>query len=104
MIEKLPTKVKVAGVEYGVKKLPFVEINSDRNFRGACCYSTATLEIAEQIWARQKQTFTHELVHAMLFEAGLDEQKDDEGFVDRLANVLCQVLQDNDLGWMRGND
>jgi hypothetical protein len=42
------------------------------------------------------------LLHACLFEAGYDEQ--DEEQVRRLGNVLTQVLRDNDFGFMRDEE
>jgi hypothetical protein len=48
---------------------------------------------------RKSNVVIHELLHAMLFEAGYDEQ--DEEQVRRLGNVLTQVLRDNDFEFMR---
>jgi Zn-dependent peptidase ImmA (M78 family) len=48
---------------------------------------------------RKANVLIHELLHAMLFEAGYDEQDEDQ--VRRLGNVLSQVLRDNDFGFMR---
>jgi hypothetical protein len=51
---------------------------------------------------RKLNVLIHELLHAALFEAGYDEQ--DEEQVRRLGNVLTQVLRDNDFGFMRDDE
>lgn len=44
---------------------------------------------------KQLQTLVHEMVHAAMHEAGLDEQCMDESIVNPLGLILYQVLNDN---------
>lgn len=92
----IPNKVKVAGIDYEVIKLPYVEIAGDRNYRGKCNSNQGIIEIAEDLGKDvEEQIFVHELVHACLDQAGYDEH--DEDMVTRFSVVLHQVLKDNKL-------
>lgn len=44
------------------------------------------------------QAFWHEVVHAMLFELGMDDLSSDEGFVDALAKQIFIFHRDNNIG------
>ena len=91
-----PKQVKVAGVVYTVKEEPFIEINSNRNYQGACYYDKTQIFILEDISdERKEQVFVHELTHAIFHEAGFDEQ--DEDVINRIGIILHQVLKDNNL-------
>jgi Zn-dependent peptidase ImmA (M78 family) len=90
----IPNKVKVAGVEYQVKEVPFVEIEHNRNYQGACRYSESTIEILNSLSKdRKEQVFVHELLHAIFNEAGYNDHEED--MVNRLGIILHQVLKDN---------
>lgn len=61
---------------------------------GQVLYSDCHIEIESRMApTRKTNVIIHELLHAMLFEAGYDEQ--DEELVRRLGNVLTQVIGDN---------
>ncbi|MCU9614095.1 ImmA/IrrE family metallo-endopeptidase [Caldibacillus lycopersici] len=92
----IPSKVKVAGIEYQIIKKPYVKIGEDRNYRGKCDSNLGKIELAEGMGPDiEEQIFVHELVHACLDQAGYDEH--DEDLVNRLGIVLHQVLKDNKL-------
>lgn len=75
-------------------------IDGDANYGGCVRYTTSEIEILDEMSeCRKKEAFAHELLHAMLFEAGYKEEHDEE-MVVRLGLVLNQVLQDNDFSWM----
>ena len=96
----LAKSVKVGSVIYDVIEKDVIEIAGNKNYLGVCDYSKTTIEIAKNISDERKiNTFVHELLHAILNEAGYEEYE--EEFVERVASVLCQVLRDNDFGWMR---
>lgn len=42
---------------------------------------------------KRNQVIVHELTHAIFMEAGFEEQ--DEDMINRIGNVLFQVLSDN---------
>ncbi|WP_179107285.1 ImmA/IrrE family metallo-endopeptidase [Sediminibacillus massiliensis] len=90
----IPKQVKVAGLNYVVEEKPYVGINNNKNFLGACDYDQTTIEILENISdERKEEVFVHELTHAIFEAAGYDEQ--DEEMINRLGKVLNQVLKDN---------
>lgn len=97
-------KVKVGGVVYVVERdKEVVVIGGDANYYGLCSYDDSKIEILKGLSdGREKEAFSHELLHAMLFEAGYGEH--DEELVKRLGIVFNQVLQDNDFSWMRGKN
>ncbi|MEK3821383.1 ImmA/IrrE family metallo-endopeptidase [Cytobacillus sp. FSL W8-0315] len=90
----IPSKVKVAGIEYQVKE---VEGNLEKfNNLGQINYFKGIIEIDDSMAAdRKEQTFVHELLHACFKEAGFDEQ--DEDMIDRVSAILYQVMKDNQL-------
>ena len=93
-------KIKVGGLIYDVE---FKELEADEGVQLGWCKRTQTLievnnhNISKQL---QQQTLIHEITHAILFEAGL-ELENEEDAVNRIALVLHQVLKDNDFGWLR---
>lgn len=93
-------RVKVGGVTYTVKEEDIVEIDGNYNYAGSCTYSATTIELSKRLsHERKTDVFVHELVHAIMNEAGYDDH--DEELVTRVSKVLCQVLRDNDFSWMR---
>lgn len=94
----IPINVKVAGVAYDVFQKDYIEIESDRNYQGACNYiKTEILLLSELGKERKEQIFVHELLHAVFYEAGYEEQ--DEEMIDRVSKVLYQVMKDNKLNF-----
>ncbi|GAX06822.1 hypothetical protein IWT25_02169 [Secundilactobacillus pentosiphilus] len=92
---KLPKQVKVSGIIYSVieKKHPEDEGHTVWGFTD---YEVSKIFIRKGLSEQKKrQTLMHELVHAMLHEAGEDEHCNDESIVNPLGNMLDQVLQDN---------
>lgn len=88
-------KIKIGGMEYQIKEVKFVEENGE-NTLGECCLETAEILINEDISdSRKEQTIVHEMVHAMLFEAGSSEY-DNEELGNQLGLIMYQVLKDND--------
>ena len=93
-------KLKVGGLTYDVE---FKELEAEEGVQLGWCKRTQTLievnnhNISEQL---QKQTLIHEMTHAIVFEAGL-ELENEEDAVNRIALVLHQVLKDNDFSWLR---
>lgn len=92
----IPSKVKVAGIEYDVQHKDIVEIAGNRNYRGKCESNLGIIELANGMGKDvAEQVFVHELIHACLDQAGYDEH--DEDMVNRLGIILHQVLKDNKL-------
>lgn len=93
MIEIVPDKVKVGGINYQVRFKDTVVVNG-RDSLGSCSSDMAEIEISNtQSIDRKEETFVHELFHAILNEAGFKNH--DEELVERVSKVLYQVLKDN---------
>lgn len=89
-------KIKVGGVYYTIEEKPFIEIDGNKNYAGSCTYTKTRIELLETLSNdRKEQTFIHELMHAILNEAGYAEH--DEDLVERISIVLHQVINENDL-------
>lgn len=89
---------RIGSVDYRTVEVPDILRNHD--LFGQVMYDECIIEIEPTLSeARKHNVIIHELLHAMLFEAGYDEQ--DEEQVRRLGNVLAQVLRDNDFRFMR---
>jgi hypothetical protein len=86
-------KVKIGGVTYSIE-----EVNDlrDVEYLGYVNYGTALIRVDGNLaHDRKKQVLAHEIMHAIFYEAGYQEQ--DEEMVERLGIVLHQFLRDNDL-------
>ena len=102
MIENLPKSIRVGPVNYEVTEVEGLH-DKGEELLGWVTYSDALIRLdSESSEGRKKNVLIHELVHAMLYEAGYDEQE--EELVRRLSNVLTQVLRDNDFGFMREDE
>ena len=87
-------KINVCGVNYEVLQLD--EVDNNPSCLGLCVYEKSLIQIKKGISIeRKKQTLIHELLHAMLYEAGYYEH--DENQVDNLSVVLNQVISQNDI-------
>jgi Zn-dependent peptidase ImmA (M78 family) len=88
----IQSKVKVAGVTYEVKEVE--GLARDHDLYGQVTYRNGVIKLDSALQQeRKEQVFVHELFHAILYEAGYDEH--DEKMVRRVANVLYQVLKEN---------
>lgn len=84
---KIPLTVKVGAVTYDVVEKPFIEIESNRNYQGACRYADTRIELLDDLSDERKvDTFFHELTHAIFYEAGFEEQ--DEDMINRVGKVV----------------
>jgi Zn-dependent peptidase ImmA (M78 family) len=90
---------RIGSVDYTVAE---VEGLADKyHLYGQVTYNDTHIEIdASTSPTRKHNVLIHELLHAMLFEAGFDDQ--DEDLVNRLGHVLHQTLRDNDFRFIRG--
>jgi hypothetical protein len=90
--------LRVGTADYTVKEVEGLQKKYD--LYGQVTYDDAQIVVEPTLCAQRKaNVIIHELLHACLFEAGYDEQ--DEEQVRRLGNVLTQVLRDNDFAFMR---
>lgn len=90
----IPTEIIVAGITYKINLKDFIEIEGNRNYQGACRYTSTEIDVLSTTTIeRQQEILVHELLHAILFESGFREHE--EELVERVGKVLYQVLKDN---------
>lgn len=91
---KIPTGVKVGGTNYQIEVMDHLP-HEDAGYKwGECDYQKAKIQLWKELSKqKRKQTFIHELTHAIFHEAGIDDQDEDQ--INRVAIVLHQVLLDN---------
>ena len=95
-------KFRVGSVDYTIKEVDGLH-DGGQELLGWVTYHDNLIRLdssASEI--RKQNTLVHELVHAMLYEAGIEDQ--DEDMVTRLSHVLHGVLRDNDFGFLRNID
>jgi hypothetical protein len=92
---ELPKTVKVNAVEYTVS-------TREMDYKlGHCDYAACELVIhTKQNAVRKAKVLVHEILHAALYEAGL-ENLNNEDTVTKLEGVLYDLLKNNDFGWLR---
>jgi hypothetical protein len=100
---QLPETVRVAGITYNVHQNKD-EVLEARGLGGECDYMRTTITLRSNYPDQMRaQVFIHEMVHAMLYRTGLENKEiyNDEDLIRPLANVLFQVLRDNDFNWLK---
>ena len=91
---KIPKKLKVGGVDYSVKQVEHCGTNDDYGL----WRSQGIIEIANQAGgydvsdSKKRQTFLHELTHAILFAMGKEELNEDESFVNTFSSFLSEAI------------
>ena len=92
-------KINVGGVKYDVYlKKDLIEPDSHQPVWGYTDYVRSAIYIDNKLNKQHiKQTLIHELVHAMLWEAGSVDGYNDEKLVNPLGNMLYSVLRSNNL-------
>jgi uncharacterized tellurite resistance protein B-like protein len=92
------TTFRIGSNEYSVSLIEGLRDKYD--LYGHVRYPENTIEIdADLAQDRKDNVLVHEILHAVLYEAGYDEHE--EELVRRAANVLHGVLRENDFGWVR---
>ena len=95
MIEfNIPNKLKIGGVDYSIKHVEHCGMNDDFGL----WRPQGIIEIANQAGgyevsdSKKRQTFLHELTHAILFAMGKEELNDDESFVNTFSSFLNEAI------------
>ena len=90
----IPKKLKVGSVDYEVKQVEHCGTNDDFGL----WMSQGIIEIANQSGgydiseSKKKQTFFHELTHAILFAMRKDDLNEDESFVNTFSSFLAEAI------------
>ena len=91
---KIPKKFRLGGVDYTVKQVEHCGNYDNFGF----WKSQGIIEIANQAGgydvsdSKKRQTFLHELTHAILFTMRKDELNDDESFVNTFSSFLNETI------------
>ena len=86
----IPNKLKIGGVDYSIKRVEHCGMNDDFGL----WRPQGIIEIANQAGgyevsdSKKRQTFLHELTHAILFAMRKEELNDDESFVNTFSSFL----------------
>ena len=98
MTTYIPQVIRVGSIDYSVELTSGLSVSDD--VLGAIHYGTSKVRVEESLpTSKLKDTFIHELTHAIFFEAGFEEHEEET--VNRIAKVLTMVLRDNDFAFMR---
>ena len=90
----IPNKLKIGGVDYSIKHVEHCGMNDDFGL----WRPQAIIEIANQAGgyevsdSKKRQTFLHELTHAILFAMRKEELNDDESFVNTFSSFLNEAI------------
>lgn len=90
----IPKKFKIGGIDYTVNMVEHIGIDDDFGLH----YSDGEIDIATQTSGRptseslRRQTFFHELVHAILSCMCRTELNKDESFVNTFSSLLSQAI------------
>ncbi len=90
----IPNQLKVGSVDYVVKQVEHCGNCNDFGF----WKPQGIIEIANQSGgyevseSKKKQTFLHELTHAILFAMGKEELNEDESFVNTFSSFLAEAI------------
>jgi hypothetical protein len=105
--DKLPASLKLNGVNYTVKVADGEAMQSGA-IQGEIIYHSSTIRLWDELSLdRAKQSLCHEIVHALIFEAGFRDKiveklgDEHELFVDMIGDQLYHLMKSNDLDFMR---
>lgn len=93
-------KVKIAGLTYDVAvKEHFKSADDERNLWGYCDLENQQITVRESLKdTKAEQVFVHEMLHSIFHAAGYMDHKED--MIQRVGQVLHQVLKDNDFSFL----
>lgn len=81
--------VKICGIPYEVEKVPVIDESTEGIVQGQIEYSKAKILIKDGLpQGIEYEVLIHEMVHGILNHIGQTELRDNEDFVQRLANGI----------------
>lgn len=69
-------ELKINGIKWNVVEVPYIECKEDILTLGETHYGESTIYIQQNKIDVMIKTFTHELLHAWLYEYGYDQEKE----------------------------
>lgn len=89
---KIPSKLKVGGKVYDVEQTMNL-VTGNANSSAEIDYHDTVIRIVPHSQSKMETDFFHEMTHAMFDFMGYTDH--DEEVIDKIANVLYMVVQDN---------
>ncbi|MGW7932722.1 hypothetical protein ACWEWU_13945 [Staphylococcus xylosus] len=86
--------IDICGVKYKIVQIE--DVDNNPSCLGICIYKDSLIQLKQGLsFERKKQVLIHELLHAMMYEAGYEEH--DEKLVVNLSIVINQVIGQNNI-------
>lgn len=96
----LPKVIRIGSADYEVSMNK--RLSSRDGVWGLVDYGSSTIEIEDGIsLSKIRETLAHEMLHAIIHEAGIRGLEEEEEYVTAIGPVLAMVLRDNDFTFMR---
>jgi hypothetical protein len=94
--------VRIGLIDYDVELKPCKNISGKEDLQGRARATECLIEVGSDMpQQRQVETYVHEVLHMILYEAGLENDKDNvHKELNPLCNILTRMLQENDFGWI----
>lgn len=91
-------EVSLSAIKYKVVKTNETILSGGQECGGEVDYNTCEILISERKIANDRVPFVlmHEIVHAMLFERGFEEENDNEKLVSGIATGIIDFIRNND--------
>ena len=101
MTLKIPNIIRVGSTDYTVEYSK--GLASGATLLGEINYGQCTIKIDDSLPAsRAREVLAHELVHALLLEAGYDDHEEEQAI--RVGTILAMLLRDNDFAFMKEDE
>jgi len=91
----IPFKFKILHYDWVVRWEPKRGKLEENDCYGICAHDLRTIYISQTIKDKPDillHTILHELAHAILTTGGYTELSDNEGFVDLISGLICQII------------
>lgn len=102
---KIPEKVKVGAYTYDVKFVNHPIVVDGRDCYGSIDYTRQQIQIRDNTLHSEQsavRTFWHEIIHALVYERGIDWGDNDELYTEELAKAMHAFCVDNKFGFIGG--
>ena len=101
MTLKIPNIIRVGSTDYTVEYSK--GLASGATLLGEINYGQCTIKIDDSLpVSRAREVLAHELVHAILLEAGYDDHEEEQAI--RVGTILAMLLRDNDFAFMKEDE
>jgi hypothetical protein len=91
----IPTSIRIGAIDYTVSVVPKEANELNPHYCGRIDPSSQSITLLASGQQTMECNFIHEIVHGMLFTAGILSADHDEKLVEALANGLLMLVRDN---------